>query len=213
METWGFIHFMGSVCLSILLLSENCIASVQKIGKMNLGFQGSQMTYIDNNGLFLVSNNSHFAFGFTTTQDVTLFLLVVIHMASKTTVWTANRGSPVQNSDNFMFNESGNAFLESGGSVVWSTNTTGKGVSAMELQDSGNLVLLGNDGRAIWQSFSNPTDTLLSNQDFVEGMKLVSNPSPNNLSYFLEIKSGDMILYASFQTPQPYWSMGKQRRR
>ncbi|KAK9279150.1 hypothetical protein L1049_012827 [Liquidambar formosana] len=214
METWGFIHFMVSMCFSVLLLSETCMASIQSIGKINPGFQGSQMTYIDNNGLFLVSNNSHFAFGFTTTtQDVTLFLLVVIHMDSKTTVWTANRGSPIQNSDNFMFDESGNAFLESGASVVWSTNTTGKGVSAMELQDSGNLVLLGNDSRAIWQTFSNPTDTLLSNQDFVEGMKLVSNPSPNNLSYFLEIKSGDMILYAGFQTPQAYWSMGKENRR
>ncbi|KAA8525468.1 hypothetical protein F0562_007323 [Nyssa sinensis] len=83
----------------------------------------------------------------------------------------------------------------------------------MELRDTGNLVLLANDSSIIWQSFSHPTDTLLSNQNFTEGMRLVSNPGSNNLSYFLEIKSGDMILYAGFQTPQPYWSMGKEPRK
>ncbi|KAH0989574.1 hypothetical protein GBA52_001057 [Prunus armeniaca] len=35
----------------------------------------------------------------------------------------------------------------------------------------------------------------------------------NNLSYVLEIKSGDMILYSGFQTPQPYWSMAKENRK
>lgn len=213
METWGFIHFMGFICLSLLLLPECGMASVQSIDKIYPPLQGSQMTWIDHDGLLLMSNNSNFAFGFTTTSDVTLFLLVVIHVGSTTVVWSANRGSLVRNSDKFVFDESGNAFLESSGSVVWSTDTAGKGVSAMELLDSGNLVLLGNDSRIIWQSFSHPTDTLLSNQDFVEGMKLVSNPSLNNLTYFLEIKSGDIILHAGFQTPQPYWSMAKENRK
>ncbi|XP_042492795.1 G-type lectin S-receptor-like serine/threonine-protein kinase SD2-5 isoform X2 [Macadamia integrifolia] len=83
----------------------------------------------------------------------------------------------------------------------------------MELKDSGNLVLLGKDGKSLWQSFSYPTDTLLSGQDFLEGMKLVSDPSTNNLSCYLEINSGDLILYAGFPTPQPYWSMSKETRR
>ncbi|CAL5355299.1 unnamed protein product [Camellia sinensis] len=212
METWGFFHFMG-MFLFPLLLSEPCMASVQHIAKMNKGFQGSQMTWIDNNGLFLVSNNSNFGFGFTTTQDVTLFLLAVIHQSSSTLVWSANSASPVHNSDNFVFDDSGNAYLQSGGITIWSTNTIGKRVSAMELLDSGNLVLRANDSSVVWQSFAHPTDTLLSNQDFTEGMKLVSNPDSNNLSYFLEINSGDMILYAGFQPPQPYWSMGKDNRR
>ncbi|GFS42682.1 hypothetical protein Acr_00g0081090 [Actinidia rufa] len=171
------------------------------------------MDWIDNDGLFLLSNNSSFAFGFITTQDVTLFLLSIIHMSSSKVVWSANRGSPVRNSDNFVFDDSGNAYLQSGGTTVWSSDTAGKGVSVMELLDSGNLVFRGNDSSVIWQSFSHPTDTLLSNQDFTEGMRLVSNPSSNNLTYFLEIKSGDMILSAGFQTPQPYWSMSKETRK
>ncbi|KAF8393209.1 hypothetical protein HHK36_021450 [Tetracentron sinense] len=204
---------MGSVCLFILLLSETCIASIRSVGQIKPGFQGSQMTYIDNDGLFLLSNSSNFAFGFLTTPSITLFLLVVIHMGSSSVVWTANRGSLVKNSDKFVFADNGNVYLEKDDSMVWSTNTADKGVTAMELQDSGNLVLLGNDGKPLWQSFSHPTDTLLSDQNFFDGMRLVSDPNANNLSYYLEIKSGDMILYGGFQTPQPYWSTAKETRK
>ncbi|KAI3454207.1 hypothetical protein Pfo_010870 [Paulownia fortunei] len=206
MGNWGFLYII------VLVLLETCTASVQNIGKLNPGFKGSQMYWIDNDGLFLLSNNSNFAFGFTTTKDVTLFLLVVIHKSSSTIVWAANRGSPVQNSDNFQFDDTGNAYLEIGGSTIWSTGTANKAVSAMELLDSGNLVLVANDGSIIWQSFSHPTDTLLSNQEFSEGMILISDPGSNNVSYSLEIKSGDMILSAGFQPPQPYWSMGRDSR-
>ncbi|GLT25342.1 hypothetical protein SLA2020_004760 [Shorea laevis] len=211
-ETRRYVVFVGFIILFILLC-ETCMASYQKIGTTAPPFQASQMTYIDNNGLFLLSNNSNFRFGFVTTQDVTMFVLVVIHKSSSQAIWTANRGSPVSNSDNFVFDLKGNAYLQKGGSVVWETDTGNKGVSVMELQDSGNLVLRGNDSTVIWQSFDHPTDTLISNQDFVEGMRLVSNPSSSNLSNILEIKSGDLILSAGFSSPQPYWSMGKDSRR
>ncbi|OIT36400.1 PREDICTED: G-type lectin S-receptor-like serine/threonine-protein kinase SD2-5 [Nicotiana attenuata] len=212
MGSWRFFYLV-IIFLFFLFVPETCIASVQNIGSLNLGFQGSQMTWIDNDGLILVSNNSNFAFGFNPTKDVTLFLLVVIHVSSSTIVWSANRDTPVRNSDNFMFDETGNAYLKSGGSTIWSTNTAKKGVSVMELKDSGNLVLVGKDGSIIWQSFSHPVDTLLSGQEFTQGMKLVSSPNNNNLSYSLEFKSGDMVISASFQPPQPYWAMGKDNRR
>ncbi|KAL8116005.1 hypothetical protein AgCh_022483 [Apium graveolens] len=83
----------------------------------------------------------------------------------------------------------------------------------MELQNSGNLVLVADDGSTVWQSFNHPADTLLSNQEFSEGMKLVSNRGKNNLSYFLEMKSGDLLLYANYTKPQPYWSMGQDNRK
>ncbi|KAM2094564.1 hypothetical protein ACFX1R_018488 [Malus domestica] len=89
----------------------------------------------------------------------------------------------------------------------------GKRGFAIELQDSGNLDLHGDDGGVVWQSFSHPTDTLLWNQEFSEGMKLVSNPSSNNLSYILQIKYGDLVLSSGYQTPQPYWSMAKEIRK
>lgn len=209
MGSWISLYLV----IIFLFLPHNCIASVQNKGRLNLGFQGSQMTWIDNNGLILVSNSSKFAFGFNPTKDVTLFLLVVIHVSSSTIVWSANRDSPVRNNDNFVFDDTGNAYLQSEKSTIWSTNTANKGVSVMELKDSGNLILLGKDGNIIWESFTHPVDTLLSDQNFTQGMKLVSTPNNNNLSYSLEFKSGDMLLSASFQPPQPYWAMGKDERR
>lgn len=211
MVTFGLIHSMGSsLCLFLLLLSETCMASVQHHGKVEPGFEGSQMNWIDNDGHFLLSNNSDFAFGFEATNDVQLFLLVVIHIAAKKIIWTANRGSPVQNSDKFVFDDKGRVFLQKGNRTVWSPDTAGKAVSAIEMQDSGNLVLVGNEGQPIWQSFDHPTDTLLSYQNFKEGMKLESDLTNDNISYYLEIKSGNMILYAGYRTPQPYWSMKKE---
>lgn len=107
------------------------------------------MLYIDNNGVILLSNNSDFGFGFITTDDVTLFLLAIVHLRSSTTIWSANRDNPVRNNDYFVFNESGNAYLQSGDSIIWSTNTVKKGVSVLELQNSGNLVLLADDGSIV----------------------------------------------------------------
>ncbi|KAJ8751663.1 hypothetical protein K2173_025822 [Erythroxylum novogranatense] len=213
METYSFIRILGSIFLLFLLSSETCMAGIRSVGSISPGFQGSQMKWIDKDGLFLVSENSFFGLGFRITKDVRLFLLVIIHVRSQTVIWSANRGSPVSNSDNFIFDENGNVFLQKGGNVVWEVDTGGKAVSSIELQDSGNLVFLGNDSSILWQSFSHPTDTLMSKQDFAEGMKLLSDPSSNNLTYVLEIKSSDMFLSAGFQTPQPYWSIQNENRK
>ncbi|KAK6140681.1 hypothetical protein DH2020_025588 [Rehmannia glutinosa] len=216
MGNWGY-PYVPILCLFVFFLLEPCTPSVRYIGKLKPGFKGSQIYWIDNDGLFLLSNNSNFAFGLTTTEEnVTLFLLVVMHKSSSTIVWAANRDSPVQNSDSFTFDDNGNAYLQRGGSTIWSTATANKGVSAMELLDSGNLVLIGNDGSVIWQSFKHPTNTLLSNQEFSEGMILTTDPNSKgskNLTYSLEIKSGTMILSAGFQPPQPYWSIKNDSRK
>lgn len=201
----------GNLWLCVILLSSVSLEGAQQIDKIYPVFQASQMGSIDTGGVFLLSNGSIFGFGFVQTSSSTLYLLAVVHFRSNTVVWSANRENLVTNSDIFDFDENGNAFLQKAGSTVWSTNTSGRGVSAIELRDSGNLALLGKDSTVVWQSFDHPTDTLLSNQDFRQGMRLVSAGS-KNLTYTLEIKSGDMILSAGYITPQPYWSMGKDSR-
>ena len=146
-----------------------------------------------------------------------MFLLTVVHVSTSRIVWTANRGSVVGIDGKFVFNGTGNVYLEAQEGVIWDAATVGKGVFAMELQDSGNLVLLGNESndnsKPVWQSFSYPTDTLLSNQVFMEGMRLASDPNRNNLTFYLEMKQGDMILYAGYRTPQTYWSMANDVRK
>jgi len=213
-KQWSLFSVMDTLLLCVLLSSEVVLTSILKVGKAYPRIEGSQMNWIDRNGILLVSYKEEFGFGFVTTpNDITLFLLAVVHMGSNTVVWVANRGLPVSNSDKFVFDEKGNLYLLKGAEVVWSTGTEDKGVSSMELRDTGNLVLLGNDSSVIWQSFSHPTDTLLPMQDFTAGMKLFSEPGPNNLTYVLQIESGNVTLSTGLQTPQPYWSMKEDSRK
>ncbi|XP_047327078.1 G-type lectin S-receptor-like serine/threonine-protein kinase SD2-5 [Impatiens glandulifera] len=204
----------------IIIVPKTCLSSIRKIGTINPGFIATQMSFIDNDGLFLLSNSSQFAFGFVAEKDnPTLFQLSVLHKNTETVIWSANRNreSLVGNSDEFTFDLNGTARLNNGdGKTVWSTD--GKGAVSMELWDSGNLVLLGGDvinggSNVVWESFAFPTDTLLQNQNFSDGIKLVSNPSSGNLTYYLQIKEGDMMLYAGFSTPQPYWSLKKDSKK
>ncbi|KAK3038024.1 hypothetical protein RJ639_032003 [Escallonia herrerae] len=200
MALFVILQHLGYMYLSV------SAAPLRMVGRTYPGFSGSLVTWIDSAGKFLFSNNLNFVLGFSpTTEDPKLLLLVVIHVPTTTTVWTANRGSMVRQTDNFVFDRTGNMCLEKEGGIAWSTDTAGKGVAAMELQDSGNLVLLNDDSKPIWQSFSYPTDTLLSNQFFFEGMRLVSEPNLYNLSFYLEMSFDNLMLFGGFETPQPYW--------
>lgn len=44
-------------------------------------------------------------------------------------------------------------------------------------------------------------------------MKLTREPSQNNMTYILEIESGNVILSFGFKTPQTYWTIQKDNRR
>ncbi|KAK3132344.1 hypothetical protein QOZ80_6AG0519810 [Eleusine coracana subsp. coracana] len=213
MEAFGN-HHLHRKCiimwwmLVIANLSMMCSSSTQKQVLLP-GSSSSQMEYIDNNGIFLLSNGSTFGFGFVSSSASysMSYLLAVVHLATTSVVWSANADSPVSHSDNFVFDKDGNAYLQSGDSTVWSANTSSKGATSMQLLDSGNLVVLGKDNSSpLWQSFSHPTDTLLSGQSFIDGMTLVSHSNTQNTTYTLQIKSGDMMLYTNLQTAQPYWS-------
>ncbi|CAO2825811.1 unnamed protein product [Amaranthus hypochondriacus] len=217
MGNWGLNHVKHLLYLIVLFaLSQVCTSLSQQIGTIKPGFHASRMGFVDNNGLFLLSNKSRFAFGFQpTNSEANLFLLVILHQESSTVVWTANRASPVGNSDQIVFDTNGSVSLKRGGMSVWEPDTGEKPVFAVQLLDTGNLVFLGSDNNAkVWESFRYPTNTLFSKQDFVQGMQLLSDPSPrSNLTYMLEIRSGDMILSAEYRTPQVYWSMRKDVRK
>uniref|UniRef100_A0A8I7B4T3 Receptor-like serine/threonine-protein kinase n=1 Tax=Hordeum vulgare subsp. vulgare TaxID=112509 RepID=A0A8I7B4T3_HORVV len=150
-----------------------CSSSVQEQVLLP-GFSGSEEEYVDNNGIFLLSNGSVYGFGFVTSgvSESRSYLLTVLHLASTSVAWTANANSPVSHTDTFVFDKDGNAYLLSQGSTVWTANLSGKGAS-IRLLDSGNLIVLGKDGSSlVWQSFSYPTNTLLSGQSFTVGMTL-----------------------------------------
>ncbi|KAG2319527.1 hypothetical protein Bca52824_012740 [Brassica carinata] len=206
----GFFFFFFLTCLAFF--PDPLHGGVPYNGSIAPGFEGTQMNYINNDGILLESINRDFGFGFVTLPDaVTLFTLSVIHRSSSRLIWSANRASPVSNSDKLQFQDNGNVVLrseEGGGSDVWRLDNSGKNATRIELRDSGNLVVVSGNGAPIWESFDHPTDTLITNQVFKQGMKLTSNTSSaSNMTYVLEIKSGDMFLSVNSSTPQVYWSM------
>lgn len=193
-----------------------CVSYVDHI---DADFSASAMSYVDNDGVFLYSLSSSFAVALHAFTGKLAVYLTVIHISSHQIVWTANRDTPASPSDKLNFLPSGNVVLMhgNGSNVFWSTKT--RGATKMQIQDTGNLVLLDALNNTIWQSFDYPTDTLLTGQvlRMQAGMKLVSGKSEIDASsgpYSLSLESGDLHLVFSSNSNMalPYWSMSMDAR-
>ncbi|KAK4714481.1 hypothetical protein R3W88_020388 [Solanum pinnatisectum] len=125
-------------------------------------------------------------------------------------VWSANRNHPVKVNATLQLGQDGNLVLtDSDGTLVWSTNTTGKSVSGLNMTETGNLVLFDKDNRTIWQSFNHPTDTLLPGQSLVSGRKLTASVSADNSSqglFSLTVYKGGWSTYTDSDPPQYYYT-------
>ncbi|KAL5078196.1 hypothetical protein RYX36_017180 [Vicia faba] len=98
------------------------------------------------------------------------------NLSPRTTVWVANRDTPVQNSTGLLkLNDQGNLVILDGSKVVWSSNLSRNVVKpVLVLLDSGNLVVKDANSNSenedlFWESFDYPGNT------FLPGMKLKSN--------------------------------------
>ncbi|XP_076906624.1 G-type lectin S-receptor-like serine/threonine-protein kinase SD2-5 [Bidens hawaiensis] len=95
-------------------------------------------------------------------------------------IWSANRDYPVRFGAKLNFTATGNLVLQDvDGSIVWTTNTTGKAVG-MNLTDAGNLVLFDVNSSVVWQSFDYPTDCLVMGQRLYQGQQLIPSVSSTN---------------------------------
>ena len=66
-------------------------------------------------------------------------------------MWTANRNVLVQENAILKYGTNGNLLLSDvDGRVVWSTNTSNKGVVGIELQNNGKLVLYDKLKKSVW---------------------------------------------------------------
>ncbi|KAM2894529.1 hypothetical protein FF1_009752 [Malus domestica] len=124
----------------------------------------------------------------------------------------ANRDRPVNETrSRLTLRRNGNLVLTDGiRSTVWSTNTfSGVGME-VRLLETGNLVLISQANRVIWQSFNSPTDTLVPSQQLDTNKTLVSMESQGTyLSGYYKFKFDDYnILYLVYTSPQftsAYW--------
>ncbi|XP_076882597.1 EP1-like glycoprotein 2 [Bidens hawaiensis] len=115
------------------------------------------------------SNVAQFTCGFFAEMEglVTTYIFGIFispkEGSSHVVVWSANEGYPFKENATFNFTSAGDLVLsDADGSIVWSTNTSGKAVVGMNLTDTGNLVLFDDQNSVVWQSFDHPKTEILS---------------------------------------------------
>lgn len=166
--------------LTLLLLLHPFTAAAQ--AKSNIT-QGSTLSAQGNNpALWALSPSGDFAFGFIPLGP-NQFLLAIWFAkitARLTVVWSA---LPVQTGSKASLTSNGGLSLEDhNGQEIWSRGVGG--VAYATMHDTGNLVLLSSDGTSYaWQSFDNPTDTMLPTQVMQKGGLLSSRRSSSAEDY------------------------------
>nr|POE48594.1 g-type lectin s-receptor-like serine/threonine-protein kinase [Quercus suber] len=83
------------------------------------------------------------------------------------------------------------------GQTLWSTPQFNSDISAMQLSETGNLVLVDAGNNTLWESFDHPTDTIVMGQRIPIGKSLQSAVTDEDMSvgdYQLEVTDRDVVL-------------------
>ncbi|XP_056172790.1 PAN domain-containing protein At5g03700 isoform X2 [Syzygium oleosum] len=87
--------------------------------------------------------------------------------------------------------------------IGWRTGTSGQ---AVEIQGTGNLVLVDASDRIKWQSFNFPTDVMLWGQRLSGATRLTSYPANSTSFYSFEIEQAKVALYLNHGgSKYSYW--------
>uniref|UniRef100_A0A0A0L0M2 Receptor-like serine/threonine-protein kinase n=1 Tax=Cucumis sativus TaxID=3659 RepID=A0A0A0L0M2_CUCSA len=152
---------------------------------------------------FWSSASGAFAFGFRQAVGGDYLLAIWFNkIDEKTVVWSANRDKLAPGGSTVVLTTSGQLILNNpAGKQIWSSTSTApnKSVSSAVLLDNGNFILAANDSEIVWQSFDDPTDTILPSQILKKGNKLVASYSETNYSSgrfeFYMQTDGNLLLY------------------
>ncbi|GMP79079.1 hypothetical protein CsSME_00034755 [Camellia sinensis var. sinensis] len=128
-------------------------------------------------------------------------------MASNAITWSANRDAPISNSGKMSLTLDGISITDQDGAFRWSTAPLKASVSALQLTEMGNLLLLDQFNVTLWESFRYPTDTIVIGQNLPLGLLLSSTVSSGDLStgnYRLAVSASDALLQWQNLT---YWKL------
>uniref|UniRef100_A0A2N9I911 Protein kinase domain-containing protein n=1 Tax=Fagus sylvatica TaxID=28930 RepID=A0A2N9I911_FAGSY len=100
------------------------------------------------------------------------FYFSIVHAGSNAIIWTANRNAPMSNSDKLSLTVNGLTVTNQAGKELWSTPPLNSEVAAMQLSETGNLVLVDVRNVTLWESFDYPTDTIVMGQHISAGKSI-----------------------------------------
>ncbi|KAJ6755484.1 hypothetical protein OIU79_027985 [Salix purpurea] len=182
-----------------------------------------------NKGLSLSSNeadppwlspNKEFAFGFQKLPNdkENHFLLAIWfnNIPETTIVWFA-RAAPVPQGSTLKLTDEGKLELsDPQGKILWE-RAGGANSMCASMDDSGNFMLLDGDKKPIWQTFTEPTDTILPGQTLSMGQNLTARYSRESYGdgrFQLHLQlDGNLVLYTLTMptgdaTRGAYWATG-----
>lgn len=166
---------------------------------------GSSITAGANPSSFWASPSKEFSFGFQEIEPGSFLLATWFDaIPEKTITWSANRdhlaprGSKVE-----LTREKGLVLSDPSGQQIWQAKLGGNGgqLGYGALLDTGNFVLTTQAGSALWQSFDEPTDTILPTQLLNLGAQLIAQFSQKNYSsgrFMMQLGTdGNLELYTT----------------
>jgi tRNA A-37 threonylcarbamoyl transferase component Bud32 len=176
---------------------------------------GSKLSVEENN--LWVSSNGDFAVGFVNHSEQPTQYSVGIRFNSKsipfpkqTVVWVAGADVTVGNKSFFQLSQNGELVLVDSlrGVAVWTSNTSQLAVASALLRNDGNLVLLNRKKDVVWQSFDNPSDTLLPGQNLPVHKTLRAASRNSVSSYYSLHMNASGQLQLKWESDVIYWSRG-----
>ncbi|KAK4359816.1 hypothetical protein RND71_022045 [Anisodus tanguticus] len=166
--------------LWLLLLSAFHAVALAQQRHFNITL-GSSLTPTTNSSWF--SPTGRFAFGFYEQINGYAVGISIAGMPKKTAVWTANRDSPVvPSSAVLLLSSDGKLIVQVGGKEISVINPA-QDIASASMLDTGNFVLYNSDHIIIWQSFDNPTNTILPGQHLSAEQELFSSASDADDSF------------------------------
>ncbi|KAB5565120.1 hypothetical protein DKX38_005174 [Salix brachista] len=165
------------------------------------------------------SPSGEFAFGFQQVGDAGYLLAIWFNkIPERTIVWSANRNNLAQSGSTVQLTADGQLVLndQSGTQIRNTAYLGGSGAAYGAMLDTGNFVLAGQAGDTLWQSFDQPTDTLLPTQNLKLGAQLIApylekNYSDGRFKLILE-DDGNLVMhttaYPLTTSNFAYWSAG-----
>uniref|UniRef100_A0A2N9J6Q9 Receptor-like serine/threonine-protein kinase n=1 Tax=Fagus sylvatica TaxID=28930 RepID=A0A2N9J6Q9_FAGSY len=183
---------------------------ISSIAQNNGTFEvGNSLTATENSTSWL-SPSGDFAFGFRPLNQKDFFLLSIwfAKIPEKTIVWYASvdnpapRGSKVE-----LLADRGLVLTSPQGVELWKPNTFVGTVAYGVMNNTGNFVLQDSGFNNIWESFKNPTDTLLPTQSMERGGVVSSRQSETNFSkgrFQLRLQEDGNLVLNSINLPTTY---------
>ncbi|KAM5582512.1 G-type lectin S-receptor-like serine/threonine-protein kinase RLK1 [Rosa sericea] len=174
-----------TVWLLLLLISSLFLAPISVVSQTDYKVAvGDSLSATAGHNSSWLSPSGDFAFGFRQLENSEYFLLSIwfAKIPDRTIVWYANGDRPApKGSIVNLTSSSGLVLTTPQGEQLWKSDLTITGfVAHGVMNDKGNFVLEDEKSEKLWETFKNPTDTMLPGQILERGGRLSSRQSETN---------------------------------